>query len=64
MLRKESQAFTNNSLLIRNELKELRAASHDVKNKSYILRKELQIFRNKSNESQSLINKSQLLRKE
>ena len=58
MLRKEYQAFTNNSLLIANELKEFRAASHDIKNKSYILRKESQMFRNKSNESQSLIVKS------
>ena len=40
MLRKESQALRANSLLLRNELKELRAASHDIKNKSYILRTE------------------------
>ena len=58
MLREESQALTNNSLLLRNELKKLRAASHDIKNKSYILRKETHILRNKSNESQSLIYKS------
>ena len=35
--RKGSQALKNNSLLLRNELKEFRAASHDIKNKSYIL---------------------------
>ena len=40
VLRKVSQALKSNSLLLRNELKELRAASHNIKNKSYILRKE------------------------
>ena len=64
MLRKESQALTNNSLLLRNVFQKFRAASHDIKNKSYILRKESQILRNKSNESQSLIDKLEVLRKE
>ena len=64
MLRKESQALRTNSLLLRNELKEIRAASNNIKNKSYILRTESQILRNKLNESQSLIDKSQVLRKE
>ena len=45
MLRKESQAFRNKSLLLRNELRELRVASHDIKNKSYILGKESQTLR-------------------
>ena len=58
MLRKGSQALKSNSLLLSNELKELRGASHDINNKSYILRKESQILRNKLNESQSLIEKS------
>ena len=48
VLRKESQARRKNSLLLGNKLKELRAASHDTKNKSYILRTESQILRNKS----------------
>ena len=48
MLRKESQALRNNSLLLRNELKEIRAASNNIKNKSYILRVESQMLRNKS----------------
>ena len=47
MLRKESQALTNNSLLLRNELKEIRAESNNIKNKSYIFRKESQMLRNK-----------------
>ena len=63
VLRKESQALRTNSLLLRNELKELRAASHDIKNKSYILRTESQMLRNKLNESQSLRDKLQVLRK-
>ena len=48
MLRKGSQALRNNSLLLRYELKELRAASNNIKNKSYILRTESQMLRNKS----------------
>ena len=64
MLRKESQAPRNNSLLLRNELKKWKAAYHDIKNKSYILREESQILRNKSHASWSLIDKSQVLRKE
>ena len=39
-LRKEPQALRNNRLLLRNELKELRAASNNIKNKSYLLRTE------------------------
>ena len=35
-------------MLLRNELKELKAASRDIKNKSYILRTESQMLRNKS----------------
>ena len=68
MLRKESQALTNNSLLLRNELKEIRAESNDIKNKSYILRKESQMLRNKSakneieKESLQIINISQKLK--
>ena len=42
----------------------MKTTSHDIKNKSYILRKESQILINKSNESQSLIDKWQVLRKE
>ena len=48
VLRKESQALRTNSLLPRNELKELKAPSRDIKNKSYILRAESQMLRNKS----------------
>ena len=68
MLRKESQALTNNSLLLRNELKEIRAESNNIKNKSYILRKESQMLRNKSakneieKESLQIINISQKLK--
>ena len=57
MLRKESQALRKNLLLHRNELKYLQGASHDIKNKSYILRKKSQTHRIKPNESQSLIDK-------
>ena len=64
VLRKRSQALKNNSFLLRNGLKELSVAFHDIKNKSYILRKESHILINKSNESESLIDKSQVLRKE
>ena len=48
----------------RNELKKLRAASNNIKNKSYLLRTESKMLRNKSNESQSPIDKSQVIRKE
>ena len=34
-------------MLLRNELKEIREASNNIKNKSYILRKESQMLRNK-----------------
>ena len=52
----------NNSLLLRNEVKEITAASNNIKNKSYILRAESEMPGNKSNESLSLIEKSQALR--
>ena len=53
-------------MLLRNELKELRAASHDIKTKSYILRKESQMLRNKlvKSEIDVIIYSSQKLRKE
>ena len=52
MFRKESQALRNNSLLLRNELKEIRAASNNIRNKSYILRTESQMRRKKSAKDQ------------
>ena len=38
--------------MLRKELKELRAASHNIKNKSYVLRTESQMLRNKSAKSE------------
>ena len=52
LLRNEAQALGTNSLLLRNELKELRVASHGIKTKSYLLRTESQILRNKSVKSE------------
>ena len=36
-------------MILRNELKELRRASHDIKAKSFILRKESQMLRKSDN---------------
>ena len=47
-MRHKPQALGTNSLLLRNELKELRVASHGIKTKSYLLRTESQMLRNKS----------------
>ena len=56
LLRNEAQALRTNSLLLRNEFKELRAVSHDIKARSYILRTESQMLRNKSIKSETDIN--------
>ena len=48
-LRDEARTLRANSLILRNELKELRRASHDIKAKSFILRKESQMLRKSDN---------------
>ena len=48
-LRDEAQTLTANSLILTNELKELRRASHYIKAKSFILRKESQMLRKSDN---------------
>ena len=48
-LKDEAQTLGANLLILRNELKELRRASHDIKAKSFILRKESQMLRKSDN---------------
>ena len=48
-LKDEAQTLGTNLLILRNELKELRRASHDIKAKSFILRKESQMLRKSDN---------------
>ena len=66
LLRNEAQAIRTNSLLLRIELKELRAVSRVIKTKSCMLRTESQMLRNKSVKSEIdiIIDSSQKLRKE
>ena len=50
-LRDEARTLRANSLILRNELKELRRASHDtIYTKSFILRKESQMLRKSDND--------------
>ena len=44
-----SRYLEMSSLILRNELKELRRVSHDIKAKSFILRKESQMLKKSDN---------------